>query len=133
MRIAIIAASAGKPGVPPYVTALARGMEAAGHRVDILDCRTGDGARLPGYEYLVVYAEPVSLLRASLPETLHRMLASGYVVGKKSAAFLKKTGPFATRALKRLMRSMEQEGMLVNWSEIIRSIPQAEALGRQIG
>jgi hypothetical protein len=54
-------------------------------------------------------------------------------VGKKSAAFLKKTGPFATRALTRLMRSMEKEGMFVNWSEIIRSVPQAEALGKRMG
>jgi hypothetical protein len=133
MRIAIISAPARKPGVPPYVTALAKGMETAGHRVDILDCRTGDGARLSAYEYLAVCAEPVSPLSASMPDALRRMLASGSVSGKKSAAFLKKNGPFAAKALRRLMQSMEQEGMLVNWSETIRSIPQAEALGRQAG
>jgi hypothetical protein len=108
-------------------------METAGHRVDVLDCRTEDGGRLPGYDYVAVCAEPASLFGASMPDALGRMLASGYLVGKKSAAFLKKTGPFAARALTGLMRSMEKEGMFVNWSEIIRSIPQAEALGKRMG
>jgi hypothetical protein len=108
-------------------------MEAAGHRVDVLDCRTGDGRRLPGYEYVTVYAEPASLFGASMPEALGRMLASGYLAGKKSAAFLKKTGPFAGKALRGLMRAMEKEGMFVNWSEIIRSVSHAEALGKRTG
>jgi hypothetical protein len=107
-------------------------MESAGHRVDILDCRTEDGRRLPGYDYVAVCAEPGSLFRFSLPEPLGRMLASGRVAGKKSAAFLKKNGPFAVKALTGLMRSMEKEGMFVNWSEIIRSAPQAEALGKRM-
>jgi hypothetical protein len=132
MRIAIVSAPAREPGVPGYVTALARGMESAGHRVDILDCRTEDGRRLPGYDYVAVCAEPASPFRASMPEALGTMLASGRVGGKRSAAFLKKTGPFAAKALTGLMRSMEKEGMFVNWSEIIRSIPQAEALGKRM-
>jgi hypothetical protein len=137
MRIALVAAPARGPGIPGYVAALARGMETLGHRVDILDCRTEDGARLLLYDYVAVCAEPASLLGAVMPEALCHMLAAGRVAGKKSAAFLKKNGPFAAKALAGLMRSMEKEGMLVNWSEIIPSIPTAEArafaLGKQIG
>ena len=53
MRIAVISAPA-RPGVPGYVESLARGMESQGHRVDIIDSRTGDGRLLPGYEYIAV-------------------------------------------------------------------------------
>ena len=70
-----------------------------------------------------------------MPEALQKILGSGSgLVGKKSAAFLKKTSPiFINKALSNLMRSMEREGMLINWSEILLNAPQAEALGKRIG
>jgi hypothetical protein len=68
-----------------------------------------------------------------MPEALHRVLASGNLAGKQSAAFLKKTGPCTTKAMTNLMRGMEKEGMYINWSEIILSAEHAEALGKRIG
>jgi hypothetical protein len=134
MRIAIISAPAARKAVPDYVTALAKGMESMGHRVDVLDAWTEDGFRLPGYEYIVVAAEPVSFFGGKLPEAIPKILAAaGSLGGKKSAAFLKKTTPFTTKALSNLMRAMEKEGMLVNWSDIILSAAQAEFLGKRIG
>jgi len=122
-------------GIPEYVKSLAKGMESMGHRVDILDAWTEDGYRLPGYEYVAVCAEPVSFWGGVMPEALHRILGSGSgLLGKKSAAFLKKTGPlFVNKALANLMKAMEKEGMLINWSEIILNPPNAEALGKRIG
>ena len=133
MRIVVIAAPARPSGIPPYVRALAKGMEAMGHRADLLDAWTGDGSRLPAYEYIAVCAEAVSLFGGKMPDALRRLLASGNLAGKKSAAFLKKTGPFATKALTNLMRGMEKEGMCINWSDIILSTEHAEALGKRIG
>ena len=134
MRIAVVSAPARRGGIPDYVTALAKGMEAMGHRVDVIDAWTEDGMRLPGYEYVVVAAESVSLIGGKMPEPLARVLAAGSsLVGKKSAAFLKKTGPFTGKALANLMRAMEKEGMLVNWSDIIFNPPHAESLGKRIG
>jgi hypothetical protein len=133
MRIVVIAVPAKRTGIPAYVTALAKGMEAMGHRADVLDAWTEDGGRLPGYEYIVVIAESVSLFGGKMPEALHKILASGNLTGKKSAAFLKKTGPFTTKALRNLMRGMEKEGMYINWSDIILSAPHAEELGKRIG
>ncbi|MDR1565818.1 MAG: hypothetical protein LBS48_00865 [Treponema sp.] len=135
MRIAVISAPGRRKGIPEYVKSLAKGMESMGHRVDIIDAWTEDGFRLPGYEYIAVCAEAVSLWGGKMPEALPKILAAGSgLVGKKSAAFLKKTGPvFINKALWNLMRAMEKEGMTVNWSEIILSAPQAEALGKRIG
>jgi len=135
MRIAVVSATCQRKGIPEYVKSLARGMESMGHRVDVLDAWTEDGFRLPGYEYIAVCAEAISGWGGKMPDVLQKVLASGSgLVGKKSAAFLKKTSPFfINRALSNLMRAMEKEGMLVNWSEILLNAPHAEALGKRIG
>jgi hypothetical protein len=134
MRIAIISAPAQRKGIPDYVSALAKGMESMGHRVDVIDAWTEDGMRLPGYEYIVAVAEAVSLFKGKMPDALSKVLSAGSgLVGKKGAAFLRKTGPFTGRAMANVMRAMEKEGMVVNWSDILLSAAQAESLGKRIG
>jgi len=135
MRIAVVSVPSQRKGIPDYVKSLARGMESMGNRVDILDAWTEDGFRLPGYEYIAVCAEAVSFWGGKMPDVLPKILGSGSgLVGKKSAAFLKKTSfLFNNKALYNLMKAMEKEGMLINWSEIILSSPHAEALGKRIG
>ena len=135
MRIAVVSVPAQRKGIPDYVKALAKGMESMGHRVDIMDAWTEDGFRLPGYEYIAVCAEAASAWGGKIPEALPKFIASGSgLVGKKSAAFLKKTGPlFINKAFSNLMKAMEKEGMAINWSEIILSAAQAEALGKRVG
>jgi hypothetical protein len=135
MRIAVVSVTSQRREVPDYVKSLARGMESMGHRVDIIDAWTEDGFRLPGYEYIAVCAEPVSAWGGKMPDALQKVLGAGSgLVGKRSAAFLKKKGPiFITKAIANLMRAMEKEGMLVNWSEILLNAQQAEALGKRIG
>ena len=140
MRIAIISTPMrgkvqAQKTLPDYALALAKGMESMGHRVDILDAWTEDGFRLPGYEYIAVCAEAVSLWGGKMPDVLPKVLGAGSgLVGKKGAAFIKKTGPiFMTKALWNLMKAMEKEGMKINWSEIVLNPAHAEALGKRIG
>ena len=134
MRIAVISAPAERKPPPNYVTALAKGMSLMGHRVDIVDAWTEDGFKLPGYEYVAVVAEPASIISGKISEKVSKMLAAGSsLVGKKSAAFVKKTGLFSNRALTNLMKAMEKEGMLVNWSDILFNSAHAEAMGKHIG
>jgi hypothetical protein len=134
MRIAMISAPAQSKGIPNYVESMAKGMEAMGHRVDVMDAWTEDGFRLPGYEYIVVIAESLSLFGGKMPAVLPKILSSGSgLVGKKGAAFLRKTGPFTGKAMFNLMRAMEHEGIVVNWSDIILNAPHAEVLGKRIG
>jgi len=135
MRIAVISVPATRKGIQDYVKNLARGLEAVGHKVDILDAWTEDGFRLPGYEYIAVCAEAASAWGGKMPEVLPKMLACGSgLVGKKSAAFIKKTSPlFVNMSLANLMKAMEKEGMMINWCDIILNAPHAEALGKRIG
>jgi hypothetical protein len=134
MRIAVISAPAARKEPPDYVRSLAKGMEAMGHRVDIVDAWTEDGFRLPGYEYIAVTAEPISFFSGKIIANVAKVLAAGSSLsGKKSAAFIKKAGLFSNRALSNLMKAMEKEGMVVNWSDILFNGPHAEAMGKRIG
>jgi len=134
MRIAVVSAPAVKREPPDYIKALAKGMEAMGHRADVIDAWTEDGMKLPAYEYIVVAAEPVSFFSGKIILNVSKILAAGSSLsGKKSAAFIKKTGLFTNRALSNLMKSMEKEGMVVNWSDILFNAPHAEAMGKHIG
>jgi len=134
MRIAVISAPASRREPQEYIRSLAKGMESMGHRVDIVDAWKDDGYRLPGYEYIVVVGEPVSFFSGKIVTNIPKMLATGSSLsGKKSAAFIKKEGLFSSRALSNLMRAMEKEGMVVNWSDILFNAPHAEAMGKRIG
>ena len=134
MRIAVISAPAQRKAPADYIRALAKGMESMGHRVDVIDAWTEDGFRLPGYEYIAVAAEALSFFSGKIPEGISKVLSAGSgLVGKKSAAFIKKGGLFTGRALANLMRAMEKEGMMINWSEVLLNVPHAEAIGKRIG
>jgi len=135
MRIVVINVSARRNGSQDFTKALANGMESMGHRVDILDAWTEDGYKLPAYEYIAVCAETASFWGGKMPEALSKILSSASsLTGKKGAAFLRKTGPFfINKALCNLMRAMEKEGMLVNWSEVLLSTAHATAMGKRIG
>jgi len=134
MRIAIVSAPAGRRETPDYIKGLAKGMEAMGHRVDIIDVWKDDGMRLPGYEYVAVAAEPLSFFSGKITERITKTLAAGSsLVGKRSAAFVKKSGLFTNRALSNLMKAMEKEGMKVTWSDILFNELHAEAMGKLIG
>ena len=105
-----------------------------GHRVELIDAWTDDGMRLGGCEYIAVTAEPASFFSAKIPEIIPKILSAGSGLGgKKSAAFIKKSGMRYSRALAFLMKAMEKEGMMVNWSDILLNAPHAEAMGKRIG
>jgi menaquinone-dependent protoporphyrinogen IX oxidase len=134
MRIAVVSSPAARKQPLDYVQALAKGMESMGHRVDIVDAWTEDGMKLPGYEYIAVAAEPVSFFSGKINSNITKVLAAGSTLaGKKSAAFIKKAGLFSSRALANLMKTMEKEGMVVNWSDLLFNAPHAEAMGKHIG
>ena len=133
MRIAVISVPSQRKTSPDYVLALVKGMESMGHHVDVIDAWTEDGKRLPSYDYIAIVAESLSFFSGKLPSALMQILSGAPVSGKKSAAFIKKGGLFGAKAMTALMKTMEKEGMFVNWSDIILNAAQAEALGKRIG
>jgi len=133
MRVAVVSAPSRRRSPPDYVLALAKGIGAMGHTVEIIDAWTDDGMRLPGCQYITIATEPLSFFSAKIPEVAFKILSSRGIDGKKSAAFIKKAGLRSGRALFNLMTAMEKEGLIVNWSEILLNAPHAEAIGKRIG
>jgi len=133
MRIAVISAPPQRRAPPEYALALAKGMEAMGHTVEIIDAWTDDGMKLPGCQYIAIVTEPLSFFSAKIPDAVKKILSSRGIDGKKSAAFVMKAGLRSGKTLFNLMTAMEKEGMIVNWSEILLSAPHAQAMGKRIG
>ena len=113
--------------------ALARGMESQGHQVDIVDGDHDVNTKLTVYQYLAVGTEPLSSLGGKISEKIYKFLNSaGMVAGKKSYAFVSKNVAGAGKALPRLMKVMEKEGMFIKNSCVLNSEEEAEAVGRKL-
>ena len=134
MRIAVVSAPSQRRQPPDYVAALAKGMESMGHHVELVDAWTDNGMRLAIFDFIAIAAEPVSFFSAAIPEAVSKILSTGSGLGgKKSAAFIKRGGLRPGKTLANLMKAMEKEGMMVNWSDILFNAPHAEAMGKQVG
>lgn len=113
--------------------ALASGMEQQGHRVDLIDGGRDVNTKLTIYEYICVGTEPISVFGGKLPEKVRTFLSSaGTVAGRRSFAFVIKRGLSTVRALSRLMKTMEGEGMFLKFSEILMSPEEATEIGKRL-
>jgi menaquinone-dependent protoporphyrinogen IX oxidase len=112
---------------------LARGMESQGHQVDIVDGTRDVNTKLTIYQYLAVGTEPASNFGGKIPEKVGQFLnSSGMVAGKRSFAFVTKNMAGAPKALSRLMKSMEKEGMFIKYSAVLSSAQEAEEIGKRL-
>jgi menaquinone-dependent protoporphyrinogen IX oxidase len=113
--------------------ALARGMEAQGHQVDIVDGDHDINAKMTMYQYVAVGTEPLSGWSGKISERIGQFLSSaGMVAGKRSFAFVAKNMVGCSKALSRLMKSMETEGMLLKFSSVLSSAQEAEEIGKRL-
>ena len=113
--------------------ALARGIEAQGHQVDIIDGDHDVNTRLTIYQYIAIGTEAISGFGGKIPEKISTFLASaGMVSGKRCFAFVAKTTLGSQKALSRLMKQMESEGMYLKYSEVFSSQVEAEEVGKRL-
>ncbi len=113
--------------------ALARGIESQGHSADVFDGDRDTNAKLTVYQYIAIGAEPLSSFSSRVPERVTQFLsAAGLVSGKRAFAFVSKNTLGAGRAVVRLMKSMEKEGMVLKSSEVLASPQAAEETGRRL-
>jgi len=134
MRVAVVFFSGRKrDAIMALAKALAKGIERQGNQVDVLEGNRDAHVRLTAYQYIAIGAENTGTFRGAIPETVKTFLsAAGLVSGKKSYAFVMKSAFGAPRALAALMRCMETEGMLLKNSDILRTPPEAEEIGKRL-
>jgi len=112
---------------------LAKGIESQGHQVDIIDGNHDVNAKLTMYQYIAIGAEPLSNFSGKIPDKVsHFLSSSGMVAGKRCYAFVTKNVFGAGKALARLMKGMEKEGMFLKYSSIISSAAEAEEIGKRL-
>ncbi len=113
--------------------ALARGIESQGHTVDLIDGYRDTQAKLTMYQYIAIGVEPASSFGGKIPERVGQFLgSSGLVSGKRSFAFVPKNLIGSGRALSRLMKSMEKEGMYLKNSQVFATPQEAKETGRKL-
>lgn len=134
MKIAIVYFS-GKNRAKLQDTArgIAEGLSSQGHTADLIDGVKDINAKLTMYEYIVVGTEALSFLGGKIPSNVGEFLSSsGVITGKKSCAFIIPKGIRLLKTLKKLMDTMEHEGMFLKNSQIVASYEEAEKLGRTL-
>jgi flavorubredoxin len=113
--------------------ALAKGIEEQGHQVDIVDGDHDVSTKLTVYQYIAVGTEAVSTIGGKIPEKVGPFLSNaGLIAGKRSFAYVHKSFLSAPRALSRLMKAMETEGLYLKNSMVLNSNAEAEELGRRL-
>jgi hypothetical protein len=134
MRIGVVfIAEKNRDKLLSLAKALARGVEAQGHQADVLDGSRDTSTKLTIYNYIAVGTEPISLFGGKIPDRVAQFLSSaGMVSGKRCFAFVPKKPLGSTKALFRLMKAMEQEGMFLKSSEILQSDVEAEEIGKRL-
>jgi hypothetical protein len=112
---------------------LARGIEAQGHQVDIVDGARDVNTKLTIYEYIAVGTEQTNLFGGKIPAKVGEYLKNaGIVGGKKSFAFVLKRPLGTSKSLRSLMSTMESEGMFLRVSDVLISPEGAEAVGKRL-
>jgi hypothetical protein len=132
MRIAVVYVPAGdRARIEATAKAMARALESKGYSADVLEARSDETPRLTGYDYVVLGTESANLL-GKIPDRVAGVLAqAGMLAGKRSMAFLRKGGLRPEKALARLMKAMEAEGMVVNCAEVVGSDADAARAARE--
>jgi len=128
MRIAVVAVSERKSEkLRKLARATAREFSLSGHLSELFE---SVDSRLCTYDFLVVCSEP-SGLGSEIGSKLSMQLSNGgNLVGKRSMALLVKSGFFPGKALAKLMRALEKEGMIVTMGEVVARDSEAVEAAR---
>lgn len=112
---------------------IAKGIQAQGHQVDIVDGNKDTDKSLFAYKYIVIGAETVSAFGGKLPEGLTKFYKkASRLAGKRSCAFTNKSLLGSEKTLSCLMKAMEGEGMFLTYSEILKDDLYAEEVGKKL-
>jgi hypothetical protein len=134
MRIGIVFfPSSGSDKAEKTARELSRTVESLGHSCAFFNADLESSTKLTSYDYVVVVAKPVSTFGGKISDKVGQFLQSaGAVSGKRSCALILKSGLSSPKALSRLMKTMEKEGMFVNYSDVIATPEEAAETGKRL-
>lgn len=134
MRVGVVFFGAGKRDtVAEIARGIVKGLEKQGHQVDLIDGDRDRDAKLTIYGYVAIGTVSRSLFGGRIDQRIAEYLSgSGMLGGKRTFAFVARSPFGAQKALSRLMKTLEHEGMFIRFSEILRSRTEAELVGSRL-
>ncbi|HEQ72559.1 MAG TPA: hypothetical protein ENN69_08730 [Spirochaetia bacterium] len=133
MKVCVVTfSSTPSESLKAFAASLAKGIEAQGFQVDLIDGSREENAKLTIYQYIAVGTEQCSVFGRIDEKIAFRLGAMGMVQGKNSFAFVKKKIFGEQRALLRLMKVMEKEGMFIRYSDVLLSEAYAYEIGKRL-
>jgi flavorubredoxin len=131
--VVVFFSSSSRQRILALAKSLSQGIGQQGLQVDLVDGDRDVNAKLTMYQYLAIGCEPLPGFGGKLPDKVAQFLgAAGLVSGKRSFAFVSKSSFGSPKALARLMKTMEKEGMLIKNSSILSSPQEAEEIGKHL-
>jgi flavorubredoxin len=133
MRVGVVFfADRNRQGMLALARGLGAGIESQGHQVEVIDGIRDVNTKLTSHQYTVVGTESLSIT-GKIPARVGPFLASaGMIQGKRCYAFVAKSFLGSSRALIKLMRAMEHEGMYLKNSGVLKSPEEARAIGAHL-
>ena len=130
MRVAVVFfADRNRQGLLELARGLGAGLESQGHQVEVIDGIRDVSTKLTSHQYVIVWTESLSIT-GKIPDRVGSFLGSaGLIQGKRCYAFVAKSFLGSSRALLKLMRAMEHEGMYLKNSGVLKSQEEAGAIG----
>lgn len=133
MRVAVVYFD--EPGSPLYrlAEAFSKGISAQGYDVDLINALKEKDKKLTVYKYILVGVRPEGFFTSQIVGDPGGYLRNaGSITGKFAYAFIQKKGFFVMKSLRKLMKAVEGEGMVLMLSDIIKTPPEAELIGKKL-
>ena len=108
---------------------------ARGNQVELINGNEDIGSRrLTMFDYIAVVVAAMAPFGSKIPSRVGEFLAaSGNITGKKGCALVIKAGLRSDKTCSNLMRTMEAEGVKLDYFEVVRSVEHASYAGGKIG
>jgi len=113
---------------------MSKGLSLTGqHIVETLDMNLERGKRISSFDYVVVITQAQSFFSKNVPSIVSDFLKSaGTISGKRCSCFISKNCLRKQKTLHSLMSIMENEGMYLKLSDVLKNANTAFAVGKRL-
>ena len=136
MRICILygGIGAGNAKLKALAEGMSKGLSSSGeHIVEIIDMKLELGKRVSPFDYVVVISQAESFFSKKVPSIVSDFLKSaGSISGKRCSCFISSNCLRKNGVLHNLMHVMENEGMYLKLSDVLKSSDMAYAVGKRL-
>lgn len=136
MRVCILygGASAGDSNLKNLAQGMSKGISFGGqHTVEVLDMNLEQGRRVSSFDYIVIITKAAGFFSKDVPSVVSTFLKSaGTISGKRCSCFISKNCLRKHKVLQSLMKTMENEGMYLKLSDVLKNADMAYAVGKRL-